>query len=301
MKDQMKINDNITINHTSMEKLMPTLEDESIDIILTDPPYKYLKHKLETDWNEDFFFNEAKRLLTKDGFIVMFGRGTSFYRWNTILADLGFVFKEEIIWNKRYTNSPVMPIFRKHETVSISAKDKGIIRHTVIPYLEEKQYDLKSMVNDLKRIQAGVNNKVSFEKIMAFLETGERVYEKSPSGSGVTRHVNSSVNVDRSVVTINTMLNGNKPSSIFVVKRDHYNHIHPTQKPVRLLERLLELVVPDKPKNEITVLDPFGGSFSTMKAVHNMGLKGVSCEIDDDFFQAGMKRLKEYTAQMKLF
>ena len=30
----------------------------------------------------------------------MFGRGESFYRWNTILADLKFTFKEEIIWDK---------------------------------------------------------------------------------------------------------------------------------------------------------------------------------------------------------
>ncbi len=30
----------------------------------------------------------------------MFGRGESFYRWNTILSELKFTFKEEIVWNK---------------------------------------------------------------------------------------------------------------------------------------------------------------------------------------------------------
>ena len=109
-------------------ELMAKMEDESVDVILTDPPYLYLKNqKLERPFDEQLFFSECKRVLTKDGFIVMFGRGTSFYRWNTILDDLGFNFKEEIIWNKGYCTSPLMPINRVHETVSIHCKGKGKI------------------------------------------------------------------------------------------------------------------------------------------------------------------------------
>ena len=74
--------------------------------------------------------------------------------------------------------------------------------------------------------------------------------------------------------------------------RDHYSAIHPTQKPVRLLERLLALVIPDKPKNEIMVADFFGGSFSTMEAVFNMGMNGISCEIDKEYFEAGKQRIE---------
>ena len=85
------------------EKLMSRLKDESVDIICIDPPYLYLKNqKLEREFDEQLFFSECKRLLTKDGFIIIFGRGESFYRWNTILADLKFTFKEEIIWNKSH-------------------------------------------------------------------------------------------------------------------------------------------------------------------------------------------------------
>ena len=61
--------------------------------------------------------------------------------------------------------------------------------------------------------------------------------------------------------------------------------IHPTQKPVRLLERLLFLVIPKyKQKEDITILDPFGGSFSTMEAVYNMGLQGISSEIEKEYY-----------------
>lgn len=107
-------------------ELMATMKDKSVDIICIDPPYLYLKgQKLERPFDEQQFFSEAKRILTKDGFIVMFGRGESFYRWNSILADLKFNFKEEIVWDKSYTSSPVLPLSRVHETVAIWAVGGG--------------------------------------------------------------------------------------------------------------------------------------------------------------------------------
>lgn len=93
------------------------IPDASIDCILTDPPYLYLKgQKLERKFDEQTLFSGFKRVLKPTGFVVMFGRGTSFYRWNTILSDLGFKFKEEIIWDKGYCTSPLMRLSRIHET-----------------------------------------------------------------------------------------------------------------------------------------------------------------------------------------
>jgi len=75
----------IKITNECNTLLMQRSESESIDIICIDPPYKYLKNqKLEVDFDEIKFFTEAKRILTKDGFIIMFGRGVSFYRMNCI-------------------------------------------------------------------------------------------------------------------------------------------------------------------------------------------------------------------------
>lgn len=279
--------------------LMSRLKDESVSIILTDPPYKYLKNqKLEVDFNEEIFFKNCKRVLTRDGFIIMFGRGVSFYRWNNILDNLGFCFKEEIIWDKRQTNSPVMPIFRKHETISIFSKNNNSINFITVPYMEEKKIDLYSLSNDVKRIKSSLNNEKSFNEIIDFLQTGNKKYTKSAdTGSMVTRSKNSNVNVDRAVVTVNSIKNGMKPSSIHSVLREHYEMIHPTQKPVKLLERLLLLV--KKSDNDI-VLDPFGGSFSTMEAVYNLGLNGISCELDKEYFELGKKRINNHLAQTKL-
>ena len=126
MSEAQQKHSDIQLFNCDNSELMEKMEDESVDVILTDPPYLYLKNqKLERPFDEQLFFSEWKRVLAKNGFIVMFGRGTSFYRWNTILADFGFTFKEEIIWNKSYNTSPLMALSRIHETVSIFTKEKG--------------------------------------------------------------------------------------------------------------------------------------------------------------------------------
>ncbi len=147
----------LNILHGRCEELLPEIESGSVDVVLTDPPYQYLKHKLDVPFDEAFVFSEFKRVLKSGGFVVIFGRGTSFYRWNVMLADLGFIFKEEIIWNKCYTTSPVMPIFRKHETIVIASKGKAKIKSTLVPYLEEKRHNIPSLINDIKRLGASLS------------------------------------------------------------------------------------------------------------------------------------------------
>ncbi|HOD02783.1 MAG TPA: DNA methyltransferase, partial [Clostridiales bacterium] len=100
-------------------------------------------------------------------------------------------------------------------------------------------------------------------------------------------------NGDRCVYVVSNIIDGQNEKSIIKQVRDHYSAIHPTQKPVRLLERLLALVIPkDKDLKDIVVADFFGGSFSTMEAVYNMGMRGIACEIDKEYFEAGKERIE---------
>lgn len=275
-------------------KLMANMEDESVDVILTDPPYLYLKNqKLEREFDEQLFFSECKRVLTKNGFIVLFGRGTSFYRWNTILDDLGFNFKEEIVWDKRQTSSPMNSVSRRHETVSFFCKGKSKINKIKIPFLEANRFEPHKIQEAIYRLTTTFGNRKTFDLVKRYYETG--VYEYN---EGKNRKFNATVHpeikkTNRTLQFAITLEEGVVERSIISEVRDHYTAIHPTQKPVRLLERLLALAVPkDKQKEEITVLDPFGGSFSTMEAVYNMGMKGISCEIDEEYFEAGKKRIE---------
>ena len=87
---------------------------------------------------------------------------------------------------------------------------------------------------------------------------------------------------------------GLNEKSIIKQVRDQYSAIHPTQKPVRLLERLLALVIPqNKEQKDIVVADFFGGSFSTMEAVYNMGMRGIACEIDKEYYELGKERIEK--------
>ena len=316
-------------------ELMAKMEDESVDVILTDPPYLYLKNqKLERPFDEHKFFEECKRVLTKNGFIVMFGRGTSFYRRNTILADLGFNFKEEIVWDKSYDTSPFMALSRIHETVSIFTKGKGTINRVKVPYTEMRSHDLESVIGDVKRMRSILKNTKSLDAVLAFLENNivptdkENTLSTSVSSiiktqdrcasviSGIKNGMNekSIIRTDRIRETftkfgvtadkrktgdrctdgMQSIAFGCNEKSIIKQVCDHYSAIHPTQKPVRLLERLLALVIPqNKERKDIVVADFFGGSFSTMEAVYNMGMRGIACEIDKEYYELGKERIEK--------
>lgn len=336
-------------NCDNMEALK-NIESRTIDVILTDPPYLYLKNqKLDREFDEITFFNECRRVLTKDGFIVMFGRGSSFYRWNTILNDLGFVFKEEIVWDKGYCTSPLMSMSRVHETVSIHTKGKGCINKIKVPYLEMKSHDIESIIKDIKRLKVTFKNTKSLDAVMQYLEnntnsdigTSRRKHnyknnivasdglinqdrqkavmsaicdgmnEKSvirtdmESCSKFTKYgitADERLTGDRCVNVANSIVQGMNEKSVIKEVGNRHKTIHPTQKPVKLLERLLALVVPKyKQAKEITILDPFGGSFSSMVAASNMGLNGIACEIDKEYFDKGVLAFKQHVSQQKLF
>jgi site-specific DNA-methyltransferase (adenine-specific) len=82
---------------------------------------------------------------------------------------------------------------------------------------------------------------------------------------------------------------GFNEKSIIKQRRDHYNIIHPTQKPVRLLERILALISSEGD----VILDPFSGSASIAVAAHNTGRSFVGFEIDKEFYDASIERLNK--------
>lgn len=73
--------------------------------------------------------------------------------------------------------------------------------------------------------------------------------------------------------------------------------IHPTQKPVKLYEWLLANYA--KPGQRI--LDTHLGSMSSVIACLNMGFEIVGCELDADYFKAGVDRVRDSQKQQRLF
>jgi site-specific DNA-methyltransferase (adenine-specific) len=323
-----------TLYHGKMEDVIPSIR---FDHILTDPPYLYIKtHAFDKEFDETLLFENAKRILPDNGFIALFGRGTSFYRWNTRLAELGFVFKEEIVWDKRYTTAPCIALSRVHETISIHTRKTGKIRRSKVPYIEQKQFDLESIVNDVKRIKSAMNTEAGLNKIIAFLNgadlytqnaidkycisqqpgikkpdraaattnsiangMNERsiiLYTSLTGGAGITVRTNLPQEA-REIRTLRMLQNGMREKSILEIKPDHYKNIHPTEKPVRLAERIIALI--SDPGD--TIYDPFMGAGNFGVAAVRMGRNYIGSEIDEGYFETACGRVKKAVEANGLF
>ena len=68
---------------------------------------------------------------------------------------------------------------------------------------------------------------------------------------------------------------------------------HPTEKPVDLLARLIEITTVEGQR----VADPFGGVGSTCKAAESLGRNYWGCEIHEEYWRHGCDRLSQFTAE----
>lgn len=273
-------------------EFMKTLPDESIDVICTDPPYKYLNHKLDRDFDEIQFFNEAVRVLKDGGWIIIFGRGTSFYRWNTMLAERGMVFKEEVIWDKQYGNTVINPLNRQHESISILVKGCGRILCNRVPFIEKRKYTTEEMRNDIKRLLSVIGNVKELQNLLNYLNNGV-VFSDSIRGERINMKAGTK-DMNRVASAMRGIREGIRESSIIRLVNNTRNNIHPTQKPVRLMERLLQLVTRGG-----LVFDPFSGSGSCRIACNNLGLDFIGCELDEEYYNASQERYQK-ECEMKL-
>ena len=73
--------------------------------------------------------------------------------------------------------------------------------------------------------------------------------------------------------------------------------IHPTQKPVKLYEWLLM----NYAKEGYNILDTHLGSGSIAIACHNLGYDLTACELDTEYYNNALKRLKQHQAQLTIF
>ena len=291
-------------------QLLKNIKDESIDAVVTDPPYCYLNTKEKNcDFDKNFdnlaFVEQCKRVLKKTGFVVMFGRGENFYRLNTCFCDAGFKFKEDIVWNKVITSSPFHQLGRIHENIVIFTKDKGIIRKTKVPYLEsinacdvKNKNDIKEvlfkMSDYMRQIYNALNKPEQLHVLKEFLN-GNVIYSK--------RMKKRPFNITRSapfcapilgISVLQILTKGKKEVDIIniptiIKETKSINNYHPTEKPVRLMERLISLVTDE---GDI-VLDPFMGSGTTGVACIKQKRHFIGMELDEKYFDIAYRRIED--------
>lgn len=97
--------------------------------------------------------------------------------------------------------------------------------------------------------------------------------------------------------------NGHMVFDWFEWRRDgkEYPKIHPTQKPVSVLKRLIEIFT--DPGD--VVVDPVAGSGATLRAAYELGRDSYGFEVDKNFYKLAMEKMispaKEPEQQMNLF
>jgi site-specific DNA-methyltransferase (adenine-specific) len=90
------------------------------------------------------------------------------------------------------------------------------------------------------------------------------------------------------------------PAKIFdygIHKHNHTDKIHPTQKPIDLYKFILEKYAKQGDK----ILDTHLGSGSIAIACHDYGFELTACELDVEYYDKAIQRIKNHTNQQKLF
>jgi site-specific DNA-methyltransferase (adenine-specific) len=269
---------------------------ERFDHILTDPPYLYLKQDFDRPWDEKLLFESAKAKLPDHGFVALFGRGTSFYRWNTMLAELGFKFKEDIVWYKALCSSFLGNLIRVHENIVVFTKKNGTIRKRRVDYLESKQFDVEGIVADINLLKRLFKSKKGRKDAIEYLETGKVRFVEKTRRHCLTAAKEMKGADSRGTYALRAVMEGMVERSVIKIFPVHYGSVHPTQKPVRLAERLLALI--SDPGD--TIYDPFMGSGSFGVACINTGRRYIGSEMKPEYFDIACKRIKEAYKQPQL-
>lgn len=238
------------------------ISDESVDMILCDLPYGTTKNKFDVCIDLEALWKEYKRIIKKRGCIALFAQ-TPF---DKILGASNLeMLKYEWIWEKAHAtgilNCNFAPM-KAHENILIFSKSAA------------------SYVKD-------INNAMVYNP---------QFFKGSPY---VAKLKSPSTNYDMNYQKIG-IITDNKgtryPRSVIKFAHDT-NRIHPTQKPVALLEYLIRTYTNEND----TVLDNCFGSCSTGVACVHTHRNFIGIEKNDEFFEKGKNWLFEEIKKQGLF
>jgi len=243
-------------------EVMKTIEDNSIDAVICDPPYGTTACKWDSVIPFEPMWEQLNRIIKPNGAIVLFGSEpfSSALRMSNIKN-----YKYDWIWDKvngsNFANAKRQPL-RQNENISLFYK-KQCIYNPIMVERDEKNIRHTKRKNGVGNDEIyGLSKNVDFD--------GSRKY-----------------GYPKNIITYNKKSKELHPSKI----------VHPTQKPVELMEYLIKTYTNE---NE-TVLDFTMGSGSTGVACVNTNRNFIGIELDETYFNIAKKRIEEQKLQIKLF
>lgn len=276
--------DNQIINGDCFEVLRD-FPDNSFDAIITDPPYAINLAKWDKVVDIPLFTSEVKRLLN-DGFYCFFGQMPTVVNWINE-ANNKLKYREHIVWAKRNIK-PTTTLNRTHESIFVYGgksyyNQKGKYTDVKLPGIYFDIISIEAIKRHISLMIGMINNK-SYKKIKP---RHTRHIRKEFDGitSHATEHHAFNLKGECNFTNLWSFLPPNN-----AIRNGCENKPHPTQKPLELMKRLVEMLTPE---NGI-VLDPFAGSFTTAIACLETGRRYVCIEKESDYFEIGKKRIAQW-------
>ena len=286
-------NDGFALCRGDSLEVLKSIADESIDCIVTDPPY--FIDGMGNGWNlddlnrksqkaavigslptgmkfdpeqgrmlQDFMLRvskEAFRILKPGAFYLSFSQGRLYHRMAVAMEDAGFEIRDMLVW--------------KREGQPKAFSQDHFVRKMQIPE-EEKERMLKSL-NGRKTPQL----KGQSEPIC--------LAQKPRDGTFVENWLKHGVGL----IDVGQSLDGKFPGTVMDVPKprgeERKRVQHFTLKPVALIEHMVRVFT----KEGDVVLDPFMGSGTTGEACLKSSRRFVGVELNEEYFKVSENRLAE--------
>ncbi len=289
-------------------ELLDELEDNSIDAVLTDPPY--FLDRLGSDWNVKKVHNQKNlkvvqslpagmkfdreqgqqlykwylqiskklfRVLKTGGFFFSFSSPRLYHRLACAVDDAGFEIRDCFIWLYTQNQAKAMSLNHFIDKLDIAEREKVQLKNQLEGW---KTPQLKSCFEPIVVAQKPVdqtylNNMINHQ--VGLLNSHAKTHQKMfPSNVMSTDEICDLI--DKTFLV-------SKPTA---KEKGTYNH-HKTVKPLDLCKHLLNLSVFHQ---DAVVLDPFAGSGTTLVASKELGFNYVGFELNQAYVDITQKRLK---------
>jgi len=230
-------------------ELMKSIKDKSIDAIITDLPYGTTQNKWDSIIPLDLLWEQYSRIIKDHGMICL---TSSEPFTNTLINSKPKEFKYyDLVWDKVGT------------TGFLNSKRRPLRRHEQILCFYRKQ----AVYNPIMVIRGEKRNKTSYNKKVG---DGDMCYGKFDN-----------------IVSFN---NEYYPTSIIQVSNaSQKGKVHPTQKPIELMEYLIKTYT----NTGDIVLDNCMGSGTTGVACVNTNRSFIGFEFDENYFKISETRIQE--------
>lgn len=239
---------------------MKDIKSGSVDLILTDPPYGTTACKWDSVIPFEPMWEQLNRIIKPNGVIVLFS-GEPFT--STLICSNIKNFRYRLNWNKMqgsgFLNSKKRPLTMIEDLCVFSNVKLG--NSTYNPQLVDKEKHKIRPIGNRKPCDVTTY--------------GKHNSQLSADYDNTKSHPTDLISESSKQAECNPV-----------------NRVHPTQKPVALLEYLIKTYTLE---NE-TVLDFTMGSGSTGVACLNTNRNFIGIEMDDNYFDIATKRIKSHTS-----